>query len=97
MNNLTVGISKPEACNLEEFLLEDDLDYFKEVKGDKAYFHFNSDWDTEFSSEVMTYLITIVGVDSYSLIRMGEAMDDIEIQGTPTNFGMGITRRVEIQ
>ena len=101
MHNFTIGITKVFAGNFEELLDEEGLDYDKEVRGNNIYFSFEDpDWfasNHQFPSEVMTYLITVAGIDDYAFIRMGNDVVDTEIHGTMKNFGMGLTRVVEIK
>ena len=57
---------------------------------------YESHEDVGMFNKLMSFLETHDMCDLYGFIRIGEEYDDIETQGTPYEFDMGICRSIEI-
>jgi hypothetical protein len=100
MHKIIAGLSKEFVRDFEDLIVEEDLDYDKQVTGNNIYFTFTDTlWDNSdhpFASEVVTYLTQVVGHNDYAFIRMGEDVCDTEIHGSLDKFNLSIVRLVDM-
>lgn len=99
MNNISkvvIGIKKELSNDLESFL--SGMYYTKDVMPTGDYFSFDyEDWancDDPWPSALMTYLFSVVGMDNYGFIRLGDEPDDSEIHGDINAFNIKFNREV---
>lgn len=96
VSKVVIGIVKDLSNDLESLLTG--MHYTKDVMPTGDYYSFNyDDWmncDDHWPSAVMTYLFSVVGMNNYGFIRLGEEPDDNEVHGDIDAFNIKFHREV---
>ena len=94
MHNIVIGIDKNKSLDLERFI--DNVDYVKFVNDEKVHIRMDvENWNhpnNPLPSTLNSYLALVIGEDNYGFIRLGNALDDIEIHGSIEKFNMTVER-----
>lgn len=97
MHNIHIGVEKENCNRLEELL--SDVCYKKLVFYKNVIFEFDKeDWchpHNPLPAGVLTYL-NILGEENYGFVRVNKSLFEVEIHGTPSNFGVEINIGVKI-
>jgi hypothetical protein len=99
MSQILLAVHTNISNDIESML--DTMAYEKKVKSNgNCYFSFSyENWgDPEdiWVPSLMTYLFSVVGMNSYAFIRLGDEADDIEFHGNIENFNISIETTVNI-
>ena len=97
MSEILIVVPPCLANDIESYL--EGLAYSKIVKPDSGVafeFDYESWGDPEdtFPPSLMTYLFSVVGMESYAFVRLGSEPDDVEIHGNLDGFNVHVHTEV---
>lgn len=96
MNSTITMASSAYADELEQ-VCKSFGEYKKEYRNGVSYFEMNNvDWDEEHSqySRDVSEFLSRFSEDSYAFIRVGNRLNDIQINGNPNKFDINVTLEV---